>query len=215
MRTIVSCAVAVVVAATCLAPSAAAAEQRHKNPTADGKAPRRWDLPKPKIASHPDTQPLSAGGVGDGYNSISFASFDSGDIVVVLGTATGHAGLFDRAYYTGLYSYAVWSANTTPRNGVQREQCLKYRTYDQAYGVWVPSLSSYGSAARYYARAQAGEPYNAASSKSDQTSWYCSKLAWAAWRYTAGADLDGNGGYWVWPVDLLGAPRASIFGWWT
>jgi hypothetical protein len=214
MRRIISFVVAAVVVATCFTPAVAAAEQRSKRAAPVGKAPKQWDLPKPDIASHPDTAPVSAGGNGDGYNGISFTYFDSGDIVVVLGTGTGHAGIFDRAYYTGLYSYAVWSANTTPRNGVQREACIKYRTYDVAYAVWMPAVSGFGSRARYYARAQSGEPYNIGSSKTNQSSWYCSKLAWAAWRYTAGIDLDGDGGYWVWPVDLLGSKWASIFGYW-
>lgn len=216
MRRTIIAGLAIATALATMAPAATAvAEPRIKNPSADGRVPKAWDLPKPDLPRHPDKAPSTASGSGDGYNPISFTYFDSGDIVVVLGTATGHAGLFDRAYYTGLYSYAVWSANTTPRNGVQREPCAKYRTFDRAYALWMPAYRAYGSSARYYARAQNGEPYNISSSKTDQSRWYCSKLAWASWRYTRGIDLDGDGGYWVWPVDLINSRHTYVFGYWN
>ncbi len=216
MRKMIMTALAAIVLAAALAPSSAlAAEQRFKAPGNKGDIPARWNMEKPDKTIHPDAAPPSAGGNGDGRNGITFGAFDSGDIVVVLGTLTGHAGMFDRAYYSSLYSYAVWSANTTPVSAVQREQCIKYRSYDSAYGLWVPSLASRGSAVRYYCRAQLGEPYDISSSKADQSRWYCSKLCWAAWRYVAGIDLDGDGGFWVWPVDLINDPATSLFGYWS
>lgn len=215
MRRSIILALALSLAVASVAPAVAFAEQRIKTRDPNGKVPRKWDLPKPAAVAHADEAPEGAGGWGDGYNPISFTYFDSGDIVVVLGTATGHAGLFDRAYYGGIYSYAVWSANTWPRNGVQREPCIKYRSYDRAYALWVPRYQAYASSARMYARAQNGLPYNIYSSKTDGSAWYCSKLAWAAWRYTAGVDLDYDGGYWVWPVDMVNSYRTSLFGYWN
>lgn len=216
MRRTIMSALAIAIGVACLAPaSVACAEPKLKTRDARGNVPRKWDLPKPAAKPHPDVAPSTASGTGDGYNPISFTYFESGDIVVVTGTATGHAGVFDRGYYTGLYSYAVWSANTSPRNGVQREPCIKYRSYDSACALWMPYWDSRALYARNYARAQNGEPYNISSSKSDQSRWYCSKLAWAAWRYTAGVDLDGDGGYWVWPVDLISSRHTYMFGYWN
>ena len=73
----------------------------------------------------------------DGSNKVGFGLFDDGDLIVVEDptSITGHAGLFDERYYSSLNSFAVWSANVKPVNGVQREQCVKYRAYDRAYGL--------------------------------------------------------------------------------
>jgi len=162
-----------------------------------------------------DLAPLLSG--GGGTNKISFAQFVSGDIVVVLDplSITGHAGLFDRRYYVNINSYAVISANVSPANGVQREQCLKYRASDRAWGLWVPSEANHSAAARDFAYRQMGKPYNILASKTDLSSFYCSKLAWAAWRYTSGRDLDADGGYWVWPVDLINSRYTRVFGYWS
>jgi hypothetical protein len=215
MRRTIAAGIAVLMAVACMMPSvAAAAERSTKKLGADGRLPGKWDLEKPKAVPHPDTAPPSAGGNGDGANGIHYTYFDSGDMAVVLGTATGHAGLFDKSYYSGLSSWAMLSANTVPVNGVQRERCSKYRTYDEAYALWVPSYASYGTAARNYARSKLGQPYDISSSKADQTRWYCSKLCWSSWRYTAGVDLDGTGGYWVWPIDLVLSSRTAVFGHW-
>lgn len=178
-----------------------------------GRVPKKWDLAKPAVVSHPDTTPPSAGGDGDGANNIPFYGFDDGDLIVVLGTLTGHAGEWDDTRFNGsLYSYCVWSANTAPRNGVQLERPLKYRYYDVAYGLWVPYVTiARRVAARAYCSAQNGEPYNIQSSKTNQSAWYCSKLGWSSYRYTSGVDLDADGGYWVWPVDLLNDSQTSLF----
>jgi len=196
-------------------PALAFAGAPTKTLNADGSVPVSYDLAKPPSATHPDAQPSTAGGTGDGSNNISFAAFDDGDIIVVLGTALGHAGEWDEGYYAAapsLYTKCIWSANTTPVNGVQREAPIKYRAYDRAYGLWVPSLSSTKrTAARTYCRGQVGEPYNINSSKSDQSRWYCSKLVWSSYRYTASADLDADSGFWVWPVDLLNDSQTALF----
>lgn len=201
------------VLAMCLQVPAVAGAAPVKRRGPDGRVPAKWDLAKPRKEAHADVVPLSAGGDGDGFNNISFAYFESGDIIVVLGTLTGHAGEFDSSFYRGYLSDGCfWSANTTPVNGVQREAAGKYRSYDVAYGLWVPSLSAYQrSRARDYCRLQQGEPYSLTGSKSDQSSWYCSKLAWSSYRYMTGLDLDGDGGFWVWPVDLVNDPATYVF----
>ncbi len=198
--------------ATALVPAAAGAAPV-KRLSADGSVPAKWDLAKPVAQDHPDVVPPSAGGDGDGSNSISLAGFDDGDIIVTQGTLTGHAGEWDDDYYAGsTYNNCVWSANTTPVNGVQREEPRKYRAYDEAYGLWVPSVSATKRvSARNYCRAQKGEPYNISSLKSDQSRWYCSKLCWSSYKYTSAVDLDGNGGTYVWPIDLVNDGQTSMF----
>jgi hypothetical protein len=195
-----------------LAPAAAAAGPI-KRVGPNGKVPARWDLPKPESTGHADKAPPSAGGSGDGSNSLPFTDFESGDMVVTGGSLTGHAGEWDAGYYRGsLYDACIWSANTTPVNGVQREAPRKYRAYDCAWGLWVPSLSATKRAsARSYCRAQLGEPYDISSSKSSQSAWYCSKLCWSSYRYTGSVDLDADGGFWVWPIDLVDDSQTSVF----
>lgn len=190
--------------------TAGAAPAKRLNP--DGSVPHGWDLEKPDAKAHADDAPPAAGGVGDGANSISFLAFDSGDMIVTQGVGTGHAGVWDDALHTSDYAYCVWSANTTPVNGVQREPAIKYRKYDAAYGLWVPSVSALQRyRALLYSRSHLGQPYNILASKSNQYEWYCSKLAWASYRYITGIDLDADGGYWVWPVDLINDPQTSVF----
>jgi len=94
---------------------------------------------------------------------------------------------------------------------VQLEQPIKYRAYDRAYGLWVPSKAASGAGVVTYCSLQRGEPYNIASSKTDYARWYCSKLPWVGWKLKAGVDLDADGGYWVWPVDLVNDSQTSVF----
>lgn len=198
--------------ATALVPAAASAAP-NKALNDDGSIPVKWDMAKPQVKGHPDVAPPSASGDGDGSNTLSFANFDDGDMIVTQGTLTGHSGEWDEYYYNGsTYDNCVWSANTSPVNGVQREEPRKYRGFDEAYGIWVPSVSGTKRvAARNYCRAQKGEPYNIASLKSDQTRWYCSKLCWSSYKYTSSIDLDGNGGAYVWPIDLVNDGQTSLF----
>jgi hypothetical protein len=153
---------------------------------------------------------------GDGRNGISFGRFQDGDIVVVLEPwSLGHAGIFDRSAYASIYSYAVISANVTPFNGVQREQCVRYRAYDRAYALWVPSQAHHRTQARLFAQRQVGKPYVLSPNRYGTTTFYCSKLAWSAWYYTAHIDLDGDGGAYVWPVDLVTSRNTRLFGYWN
>jgi hypothetical protein len=169
---------------------------------------------KPLVTSEAITGQIT--GQMSGTNLITFDRFADGDMVVVEDPAglTGHAGLFDHRYYVDIRSYAVLSANVAPANGVQREQCLKYRANDEAWGIWVPYQTDHRVAARNFAYSQMGKPYNILAAKTDLRSFYCSKLAWAAWRYTSGLDLDADGGYWVWPIDLVNSRYTRVFGYW-
>jgi len=196
-----------------VASPACASPGKDKKLGKNGEVPIQWNLPKPKVEAHPDVAPSTAGGNGDGSNTLPFTNFDNGDMVVVQGTATGHAGCWADARYTSVYSYCVWSANLTSgvTGRVLLEQPIKYRQYDYAYGIWVPTKDSFGASVVTFCAAQNGEPYNISSSKTDYTKWYCSKLPWAGWKSKAAVDLDGDGGYWVWPIDLVNDSQTSVF----
>jgi hypothetical protein len=183
-----------------------------KRPNEDGSIPKRWDLPTQTIPSD-DSTPTSAGGDGDGVNGLNFTNFADGDMVCAFpgGALTGHAGLWNDRLHVTLTSRCVWSANTTPVNGVQLETPAKYRKYDYAYGIWVPGKYTYGTSVVSWCAAQAGEPYDIMSVKSDYSRWYCSKLAWAGWKVKTGLDLDADGGYWVKPADLVNSAYTRTF----
>jgi uncharacterized protein YycO len=217
MRTRIMAAVAVALA-LCLVPGTALAAAG-RGSTAEIEPLISKNVPDIIArARHADTVPTGAGSfLNSGTNKVEFSKFDSGDIIVITDPAsiTGHAGLFDASAYVNISSYAIISANVTPRNGVQREQCIKFRASDRAYGLWVPAFYSHRVQARNFAEAQMGKPYSLLCSKTDLRSFYCSKVAWAAWHFTAGVDLDGDGGYWVWPIDLVTSHNTRIFGLWT
>lgn len=201
-RLIVLLSIAALLAMGSVTPAVAA--PRAKLPNKDGSIPARWNLPTPVIPSD-DSTPSPMGGDGSGTNQLSFANFDDGDMVCAFpgGVLTGHAGIWKDALHTSLYSRCIWSANTSPVDGVQRETPIKYNGYDYAYGLWVPSRYAYGPSAVNWCAVQAGEPYDLFSPKTDYSSWYCSKLAWAGWKVRAGVDLDADGGFWVKPADLV------------
>lgn len=195
----------------CAYPGTALAATKYLNP--DGSIPARWNLRVPSAPSD-DASRSAAGGDGDGHNAMSFSAFDDGDVLCAFPgtTFTGHAGVWKDSLYRGSTSdKCVWSANTSPANGVQLETCGKYRTYDYCYGEWVPSKASYGPAVIAWCAAQVGEPYDIGSAKTDYTRWYCSKLAWAGWRVKTGVDIDGDGGYWVKPGDVVNDAQTSTF----
>lgn len=206
------CIMLVAIAMALVLPVTAHAAPRNKKLNSDGSVPSRWDLPTPYIPSD-DSTPTAAGGNGNGRNNISFGAFDDGDMLCAFpgSTFTGHTGIWKDSLHSSDYSYCVWSANTTPRNGVQREQASKYNTYDYCFGLWVPTKATYGLGVVNWCAAQNGEPYDIGSSKSDYSRWYCSKLPWAGWKVKTGVDLDADGGYWVKPADLVNDSQTSTF----
>ncbi len=191
---------------------AGAAPKTHKRLEPDGTVPKKWDLPTPVLPSD-DSTPTEAGGVGDGRNDLSFAMFDTGDMVCAFpgGFLVGHAGIFNDALHTSDWAPCIWTANKTPYNDVRRETPASFRNYDYAFGIWVPSKVSYGASVVSWCAAQAGEPYDINSSKADFSRWYCSKLPWAGWKVRTGIDLDADGGYWVKPADLVNDSETYTF----
>ena len=47
-----------------------------------------------------------------------------------------------------------------------------------------------------------GKSYGLTNSKTTSDKFYCSKLVWRAWKDVAGLDLDNDGGYSVYPLDI-------------
>lgn len=165
------------------------------------------------LAAATDDAPVDAGMPGDGYNNISFDYFEDGDVILGFDTwSVGHAGILDGTRDISASTFCVWSAIKDGSACVLLEQGAKYRGYDYAYGLWVPSASPYQrSSARRFASSQKGEPYVLTSAKTDYSRWYCSKLPWAGYRDRAAKDLDANGGYWVAPVDLYNDNDTAVF----
>jgi uncharacterized protein YycO len=217
VRILAACTAATI--AVCLIPSPALGAENTRHALGTRPALPKTAAVLGPISRHPDAEPYGAGSTvtNSGTNQVDFGAFEDGDIIVCTDplSPTGHAGIFDHRCYTSIYSYGIISANMTPVNGVQREKCIKYRSYDRAYGLWVPSQYGHRFQARDFAAKQLGKPYSVFCSKTDLRSFYCSKVAWVAWRFTAGVDLDGDGGYWVWPIDLVTSANTRIFGLWT
>lgn len=69
-------------------------------------------------------------------------------------------------------------------------------------------LSRWNAAKRFPAQAFADSLVRSGqrSSWADNSHWYCSLLAWQAVLYIKGIDLDPNGGYMVYPNDLIASP---------
>lgn len=204
--------VAAILAATSLAPAAMAAPATGRPPQHGGE---RAEIPKDPSAleAATDCMPEGAGMPGDGSNNLRFDLFDDGDIILGFDAWTvGHAGILDGTRSISAYTYCVWSAIKTGAACVTLEQGGKYRGYDWAYGLYVPSTTlTQRSGARRFASWQIGEPYSLASAKTDYTRWYCSKLPWAGYKTQAWRDLDANGGYWVTPADLYNDSETRVF----
>ncbi len=160
-----------------------------------------------------DVPPEEAGSTGDGSNNLSFAQFRDGDIVVAMESlSVGHAGIWDARYATGDRSLCVWSAVKSVPACVLREAPVRYRTYDKAFGLYVPGVAAATRAlVRTYCAAQNGEPYDISSSKTNESRWYCSKLVWAGYFRRANRDIDANGGYWVSPADIYSDNDTVVF----
>jgi uncharacterized protein YycO len=172
----------------------------------------------PKGEPQPDWSPGDSFGNPTGTNNISFTSFDSGDIILVHdgNVAWGyyrHAGMWDSDFYNGSISdLCVWEANVSPSNDVHRASPSKFRGYDTAIGLYVPSATT---TQRYnttmFAAQQNKKPYSFTSSKTDYSKFYCSKLVWAAYKEKASKDLDYDGGLYVYPDDLFDSTLTSVF----
>jgi len=210
-------------AALCMAiavPSASAETLEAESSVVSLDGESRADLPKDPAALKASelSAPLSIdGAVSDvgitSGNALPISGFRDGDIILGFNAwSVGHSGIMDATRGIGLTSSCVWSAVKESPGCVTLEKPSKYRGYDWAYGLWVPSAyASQRTSARRFCSSQLGERYNLFSAKSDHTQWYCSKLPWAGYSQRAYRDLDVNGGYWVTPADLYNDGDTRVF----
>ncbi|MBN1584941.1 hypothetical protein JW899_01080 [Candidatus Uhrbacteria bacterium] len=170
-----------------------------------------------------------------GTNNISFVYFDYGDIVFVTNPGCEffdgvvctwkHVATFDSAYQSDpndLSERPFWSAypdsgicssepDVCDKVGRQSKSSIR-NNYDTAQGGWFPSVTysnRYGAVT--YIRNQAGEPFYTPTSKYTSSNWYCSKLPYKGYEYSASKNIDYNGGYWVTPDDIYINPDLYIF----
>lgn len=69
--------------------------------------------------------------------------------------------------------------------------------------IYAPNLSwSERSDIKDYAKAQDPDTYSLSSPKWNTSSWYCSKLVWKSYKEKTNMDIDYDGGYYVYPVDM-------------
>jgi len=74
--------------------------------------------------------------------------------------------------------------------------------FDWQVLVWDPtSTDAERSDVVSFLDNESSDPYGI-SSKNNWTKWYCSKLAWRAYKSNMGCDLDYNGGFWVTPAEI-------------
>lgn len=116
-----------------------------------------------------------------GTNNISFDSFWDGDIILV------HDGLCPWGYYRHGGTYDARAGNFISAQmgqGVIRESTSWYtNNYDEAIGLYVPSVSGNCSSMIDYLREHLGDDYNL-TAFSVRDSWYCTKLPWVGyWDY--------------------------------
>jgi uncharacterized protein YycO len=125
------------------------------------------------------------------------------------GVTYGHNGLFSQTCQTveavggstpvtafNLGSHTVWTSSDAPA---------------RSRGPNNVSAAARAKAA-VFALSQRGKAYNSsfASNRHVQSATYnCSQLVWAAWMTAANLDLDKDGGWGVYPIDLRDSPRAS------
>ncbi|MBJ8189707.1 hypothetical protein JDS79_22615 [Bacillus cereus] len=117
----------------------------------------------------------------------------------------GHAGIVadNNAY--------VFEAN--PGEGVQRKANYWNTYYNSKYALYVKgaSTNAYQGAQHYgWQQWRNGKPYGLSMNKWDESSYYCSKLVWRAWK-NEGVDIDADGGPTVWPVDILNSSQTVSY----
>ncbi|TYA14604.1 hypothetical protein FRY98_02660 [Paenibacillus faecis] len=151
------------------------------------------------------------GGNGDGVNSLTLQGRDKGDIVLQNDPGLSIQGYINHAgIYDGTTSdVCIYTAQ--PDIGVTWETVDQWRNHDDAYVLTTGyTTATQASAFNWaYSLAGYGETYYWYAGKDDDDSWYCSKVAWRGYDMMA-IDLDYNGGYWVFPDDILQSSKTYL-----
>ncbi len=155
-------------------------------------------------------------GIGEpvGSNNIDYTYFTDGDIILV------HDGFCPYGYYRhgGIFVEEEGKfISAQMGQGVIWESKSKYHGYDEAIGLYVdykmdiPEQRKYATDAIVnYLKQQLGEPYKL-SSKSDESSWYCTKLPWKGWSKITNVDIDENSGAFCFPDNIYRDTDTVIF----
>ena len=156
----------------------------------------------------------------DSQNNCNFNLRTPGDIIVCHGgdaiPVLGHAGIVVKSG-TPSQSDVVSSYS---KGGVKYDNIIKYNThYDRAALLGIHTWPYNGPTTRAkavsYARSKVGKPYGCWLNKWDQSRFYCSSIAWAAYywpsHWYARIDLDDERTpQWVAPDELLASPRTYV-----
>lgn len=156
-------------------------------------------------------------------NHINYSSFTNGDIILVHGILHGlpclygyyrHAGTYDQN--RGSFISADHAGGTTFKVLYESKNFFRIN-YSEARGMFVRYGQLYSKSYLRltrniiaYLRNQLGKPYRL-SSKSNENSWYCSKLPWAGWHKYSGVDIDNNKGYLCLPDDIYRSYYTTTF----
>lgn len=156
-------------------------------------------------------------GDGNGTNKLSVSNLVKGDIVLLNDGGTQiygaimHAGIYDGSS-VDLCIYSA-SPNGSP-TGVRWERVSDWRKNDQAWTMKVKGTTKQQRATAYnYVRKYAtyGEKYDWSASKSSTNKWYCSKIPWYAYKKSSvNIDIDADGGYWCYPVDIYNSSKTQL-----
>ncbi|GIM44687.1 hypothetical protein DNHGIG_02360 [Collibacillus ludicampi] len=160
------------------------------------------------IKKHPD--PLAKnGGVTSSVipASITLGPLVNGDIILGASPTNGSKSSVPYGYFRHAAMYDSGNGNfisAMPGIGVYRETTSFWSNgYNVVRNMYVTNASyTQRQSVVQNAAAHIGEPYNFGSSKTDISSWYCSKLPWFEYNKWASIDIDANGGYWVTPDDI-------------
>jgi len=126
---------------------------------------------------------------------------------------TGHIAVVEGKYYNSTYSTYYIRLIEAISIGVCRGILDDQRMNEKQATIYRVSeaTSAQRSSASYFMETQLGKPWGLNANKgynSDRKAWYCSELAWAAYK-RQGIDIDKDGGISVWPSDIAGSSETS------
>lgn len=161
------------------------------------------DPKEKKIVSKPTTATSDTVSASSLWNLIG-----PGDIIIDHDmTNIGNTGIY--LGHTAIVSndkYSIWETLGYGRVVEKRSTSIYYdnMTHRQSWN-YVPALYSVPTALANTGKNpenHKGKPYTVTTSKSTRDKFYCSKLVWAAYKDVTGYDLDNDGGYSVYPMDI-------------
>lgn len=163
----------------------------------------------------------SSNGDGQGTNSLSVSGLVKGDVLLLndggvqLWGAIMHAGIYDgTSSDLCIYSASPNAGGNNNNVGVRWERVSDWRKNDQAWTLSVKGTSTAQRKAAFdYVKSYAtlGESYTWYCTKNSTNDWYCSKIPWFGYKKSGtNIDIDYDGGYWVWPIDIYNSSKTNL-----